>query len=202
MEKMTMQINKKNVLFIILTALTFLLVGCQDNQQIIPLLGSTKGQKGASVAKRFQGSAQKGPTTIESAIELSEKYAKLVEETAALRQKKQDITAENSRLKEQIGQCRSQLKQTQKELAEANDLLIEMRIELNNWKNDILGFRNEMRDADKAQLDALLKILKTLGGEIEAESAQGRITESSVRPQNELSQPRPESTPAIGEPNE
>ena len=45
-----------------------------------------------------------------------------------------------------------------------------MRIELNNWKSNILGFRDEMRNADNAQLDALVKILEVLGGQAKADS--------------------------------
>ena len=44
--------------------------------------------------------------------------------------------------------------------------MLQTRIELNNWKNDVLGFRGEMQDAQKAQLEALLKILKLMGGEV------------------------------------
>ncbi len=65
-----------------------------------------------------------------------------------------------------------QLQQTQKELAEANDLLIEMRIELNNWKTDVLGFRDEMRDAETAQLQTLFRILQVLGGQVDAGPAR------------------------------
>ena len=196
-----MQTNKKNMFLAIVTVLTFLLVGCQAPQKI-SLLGSTKGQESSSVAKRFNESTQKGPTAVESAIELSGKYAALSEETAVLRQKSQNLIAENRRLKDQLSQCQVQSKQTQKELAEANDLLIEMRIELNNWKVDILGFRDEMRDADKAQLETLLKILKILGGEVKTVSAQGKIADSDARAPNEPGQSRPKRTPTIGEPNE
>ena len=198
---MTMQ-TKKNMLFAIITALTFLLVGCLDSHQITPLPGSTKGQANLSVAKRFQGTTQKGPTAIESAIELSEKYAELSEKAAVLRQKNQNLTTENSRIKEQLTHYQSQLKQTQKELSEANDLLIEMRIELNNWKTDILGFRGEMRNADKAQLKALLKILKALGGEVKNEPVQGEFTKSAAQATDESGRSRPEETQIKGEPNE
>jgi len=61
--------------------------------------------------------------------------------------------------------------------------MIEMRIELNNWKTNILGFREEMRDADTAQLQALLRILNILGGEIKAESAQHENARASSEPQ-------------------
>jgi septal ring factor EnvC (AmiA/AmiB activator) len=105
------------------------------------------------------------PTAVESAIALSDKYAKLSDEASALRQEKQSLNSENQRLKDELQTCRSRLEQTQKELNDTNDLIVEMRVELNNWKNDVLGFRGEMREAEKAQLEALLKILKLMGGE-------------------------------------
>jgi septal ring factor EnvC (AmiA/AmiB activator) len=105
------------------------------------------------------------PTAVESAIALSDKYAKLSEEATALRQSKQTLETENQKLTTDLKNCRSQLEQAQKELAQANDLLVQTRLELNNWKNDVLGFRGEMRDAQKAQLETLYKILKLMGGE-------------------------------------
>ena len=77
---------------------------------------------------------------------------------------------------EQVASLDGQLQQTQKELAEANGLLIEMRIELNNWKADILGFREEMRNAETAQLETLLRILKILGGQVTTEPARAEVT--------------------------
>jgi hypothetical protein len=47
-----------------------------------------------------------------------------------------------------------------------------MIVELNNWKADVIGFRQEMRSAEKAQLEALLKILQILGGEVDLELRQ------------------------------
>jgi uncharacterized protein YeaO (DUF488 family) len=105
-------------------------------------------------------------------MQLSQKHAELSEEAAALRRRNEDLTFTNRRLEEQVTALEARLHQTQKELTEANDLLIAMRIELNNWKMDILGFRDEMRDAETAQLQALLKILKVLGGEVTVETAK------------------------------
>lgn len=141
-----------------------------------------------SVAKRFQESTKQGPTVVESAIELSEKYAKLSEEAAALRQEKQNLSAKNQQLKDQVGALGAQLQQAQKELTEANDFMIEMRIELNNWKADILGFREEMRDADTAQLETLLRILTILGGEVKAELVKGENKSSAAVSMSETSQ--------------
>ncbi|MHC4364891.1 MAG: hypothetical protein ACYSTJ_05430 [Planctomycetota bacterium] len=128
------------------------------------------GKSANSVSTRFQEPAPKGPTAVESAVELSQKYAKLSEQHDTLRQQKNQLDTQNRSLSEQVTDLEAKLQQTQKELNEANDLLIEMRIELNNWKTNILGFRDEMRDAEKEQLNALIRILTVLGGEIEPQS--------------------------------
>lgn len=175
-----MQTNKKIIAFLIPPVLIFLLSSCQIPDGPVKIIfppdpaERQQSSDGIGVAKRFRESAPQGPTAVESAIELSEKYAKLSEEVVVLRQKNRDLIAENHRLKTRFTSCQAELNQTQKELTEANDLLIEMRIELNNWKTDILGFRDEMRDAEKTQLETLLKILKILGGEVKAKSGQNQ----------------------------
>ncbi len=67
------------------------------------------------------------------------------------REENKRLTADNEALLQQIAALEAKLKQTQKELGEANELLIEMLTELNTWKSNILGFRGEMRDAAKAR---------------------------------------------------
>jgi septal ring factor EnvC (AmiA/AmiB activator) len=108
-------------------------------------------------------------TAVDSAIALSDRYAKLSEEASALRVQKQNLDAENQRLKNELKVAQDHLEKAQKDLDEVNDLLVEMRVELNNWKTDVLGFRGEMREAEKAQLEALVKILKMLGAEIKTD---------------------------------
>ncbi len=186
-----MQTNKKTILLMILLVPVLLLSNCVSVQELPKVavisdstarLSSTKSEKqqSDSVAKRFQESASQQSTVVESAMELSKEHAKLSEEAAVLRQEKKDLTARNLQLKGQVVTLEAQLQQTQRELSEANDLLITMRIELNNWKTDILGFRDEIRDAETAQLEALLKILKVLGGEVETKSAQAEDTSSTT----------------------
>ena len=186
-----MQTNKKTILLMILLVPVFLLSNCvivQEPPKVAVISDSTarlsspksEKQQGDSVAKRFQESASQQSTVVASAMELSKKHAILSEEAAVLRQENRDLTARNLQLKDQVVTLEAQLQQTQRELSEANDLLITMRIELNNWKIDILGFRDEIRDAETAQLEALLKILKVLGGEVKTKSAQGEDTSSTT----------------------
>ena len=202
-----MQANKKIMLLLIPSLLISLLSGCPVPEEPIKVIltpNSAEIAQSSSVKKRFQESAAKAPTLVESAIELSGKYAKLAEQSAMLQRKSQELISENAHLKDQVAELADQLQQTQKELTEANDFLIEMRIELNNWKTDVLGFRGQMRDAEKAQLEALLKILKILGGEVKAESAtDGQASSTAVPP----GQPTPQlqsrhAGTTLGESNE
>lgn len=177
-----MRYYKKTVVIVLLVPILFL-SGCTTEQRPVQSVVPphlVEMQQGEVVAKRFQGSNLQTPTAVESAIELSERYAALSEDAAALRQQNQSMMTKNQQLNDQIVELKAQLQQAQKELKEANDLLIEMRIELNNWKNNILGFREEMREAQTAQLEALFKILQLLGGEITVESANSGNVGSAV----------------------
>jgi len=198
-----MQISKKNI-FLLLTMLTILSFGCATppGRVDVVLPSDRSEQQSDAVAKRFQESSSKGRTVVESAIELSEKYARLSEQTSQLREKNKDLINENAMLKKQAASLEAELEQTQKELTEANDLLIEMLTELNNWKNSILGFRNEMREAEKAQLEALLKVLEILGGEIEVEAVQYEDTAPNDVLPDQSEQYEVPKSPNLSEPNE
>jgi len=185
MEKSTMKSNKKTIFILISLMPIFLLSNCvsvQEPPKVAARPDSTEIQQSASVAKRFQESASQiqNPTVVASAMELSKKHVILSEQATVLRQQNRELIVQKQQLKDQVVALETQLRQTQKELTEANDLLITMRIELNNWKVDILGFRDEIRNAETAQLEALFKILKVLGGEVKTKSAQAEDTSSTT----------------------
>ena len=125
----------------------------------------TREKNNENVSKRFEESAKSGENVVRSAVELSEKYAKQSSELSDLKEENKELLKENQELKDNIALLEPKLKQTQKELEAANNLLVEMRVELNNWNNNVLGFRDEMRMAEKAQLETLHRILRILGGE-------------------------------------
>jgi chromosome segregation ATPase len=171
-----MERKNKTICSLILFVTLLFIQGCsnvQNPQEANMHPGLSEIIQNDSVARRFQESSPQSPTAVESAIELSKKYAKLNDEASQLRQQNDQLAARNQQLRDQIDNIETQLQQTQKELAEANKVLIEMRLELNNWKSNVLGFRDEMRDAETAQLEALIKILHVLGGEVRIESVQG-----------------------------
>lgn len=177
-----MKTNKKTILFLSLIPI-FLLLNCvsvQEPPRLSARAVSVQKQQTTSVGNRFQESAPK-TTVVESAMELSQKHARLSEQTAELRQQNRELAAGNQQLKEKVVALEAQLQQAQTELTEANDILVAMRIELNNWKLNILGFRDEIRNAETAQLEALLKILQVLGGEVKLKTAKSNDDTSSTK---------------------
>jgi len=161
-----MKTNKINMLLLLnLSLLLFTVPGCSLPQGPIDIVVTPKSrspQQAGDVAKRFSEQEPQKPTVVESAMALSEKYAKLSNEAASLKQQNKELLTDNQRLSDQLSSVEDELLQAQKELTEANDLLVEMRVELNNWKTNVLGFREEMRQADTEQLKALFKILTVL----------------------------------------
>jgi chromosome segregation ATPase len=170
-----MKTDKKIALFLIPSMLIFIMSSCsiyRERPDAIVLSDFEQGRDMDLLERRFKEPDPQERTTVEPAIELSKRYAELSEETAALKLQSGDLIAENDQLKGHIDALEAELLKTQEELAQANNLLRDMVIELNNWKTNVIGFRDEMRGAEKAQLEALLKILKVLGGEVKAESAE------------------------------
>ena len=130
--------------------------------------------------RRFETTGERSLDPVQSVLMWSEKYEELSIKNNLLREKSSEIRDENSALKKRIETLETELEKSKKELAEANAFLQKMHLELNEWKNDVLGFRDEMRNADKVQLAALAKILRVLGAEPMAESQN---EEDSIAPE-------------------
>lgn len=104
-----------------------------------------------------------GPSPIEQALELSRKLKQAEEDVESLRKENKDLVERSAKLTTQAAQATMELSQAQRELQDANVMLREMKTELNNWKANVLGFRDEMRTAAAAQLDGTRRILRLLG---------------------------------------
>jgi chromosome segregation ATPase len=199
-----MKTKKKIKFFLIPSMVIFIMSSCsvyRERPDDITLSDFDQTRDRDLLERRFKEPDPQEVTAVEPAIELSKRYAELSDETAELKLKNQDLTAENHQLKVQVDALEAELLKTQEELAQANSLLREMVIELNNWKTNVIGFRDEMRGAEKAQLEALLKILEVLGGEVKAESVEagaGPAVISAAKPaRSELRE-----SPTAGEANE
>jgi hypothetical protein len=107
-------------------------------------------------------------TAVDSALAWSEKYTQAVERLLKTQQENRALLEENRQLAAQAAKLQAELDQLRKELTDANAMLMEMRQALENWKRDVLGFRGEIRAAQGAQMDALSKVLRLLGGEVQA----------------------------------
>lgn len=104
------------------------------------------------------------PGAVENVVLLNEKLAYAQEKLLAAQADNRRLNEQTARQRDEVHTLKTQLAVTQKELADANDLLREMRQGLDKWKSDVLGFREEMRTAQKAELEAMIKILTLLGG--------------------------------------
>jgi len=128
--------------------------------------------------EKYEGGAGSSLTSVESSLLLSEKYAALAVESEKTRQENKRLSDLNVELATQNAKLQAELEQASKELKEANAMLIDMRVEINNWKNSVLGFRDEMRAAQKAQLEAMVRIMQLLGGESREEGTSPQTGQS------------------------
>jgi chromosome segregation ATPase len=155
-----MTANKKIFSFLLLLLVTFL-TGCQDMSSA----NNTNVPPAITSANRFQEPA-KSPTAVDAAVQLAQEHAKVLEENNSLKQQIQILTAQNDQLKKQVAALEPELKQAKKELNQANDFLVDMTTELNNWKVQILGYQDEMRQSNKAEMQMLIKIAQAMGAEV------------------------------------
>ncbi len=156
-------------------ALVIIASGCQWVQPPAPLVGDPVSvspepppavKSGSrSLEHRFTEGSSDSADAVKTAVLWSEKYERLLETNNELRERNMRLFEENTRLKKETEELGGRLSRAQKELDEANEFLQKMHLELNQWKSDVLGFREELRQAQAAQLQALGKILRILGAE-------------------------------------
>lgn len=179
------------VLMVLSLTLLPLIVGCTGGQKPVkivfpPEFGDNERPQSAANPNRFEQESIAQTNSIEAAIEMSEKYDRLSNEANELKQKNKNLQQENQNVRNKYLQTQAELDRTQKELGQANDLIMEMRVEINNWKADVLGFREEMRQADIAQLQTLTKIVELLGGDVPQKLA---VADNIKQPQPTVTDP-------------
>jgi len=177
-----MRVKKTTIIFFLpLTIIA--LTGCRLVDEPIAIgLASPARQQPApeanvsdeTIEKRFTDSQNDSTDAVQSALIWSQKYEELSQKNEKLREEKNSLAVENTELKHKLSQLGAELNRAKQELADANGFLQQMQIELTKWKGDVLGFRDEMRNAQAAQLEALKRILRVLG----AETVQSNETES------------------------
>jgi septal ring factor EnvC (AmiA/AmiB activator) len=128
-----------------------------------------------------------GDTAVKSALEWAKKYTEKTEEADRLQQEVRTLTEDKDALTKQVAKLEKELDQAERELQEANTMLIDQRKELGAWKQNVLGYRDEMRGASQAQMEALAKILRLLGGEIQIRGASAPPPGATATKEKEIS---------------
>ncbi|AQT66938.1 hypothetical protein STSP2_00076 [Anaerohalosphaera lusitana] len=168
----------RSVISIAVIAVSLVLTGCAEMEKPVEirLTEPAKPAQATTERQRFDGA-----TAQQEAQAASQVYTTriLTEENKELRKQIDELTAEKEALMEdnQVLEKRAvllkeNLAQTEKELEEANELLIDMRMELDKWKENVLGYREELRTVHTEQLRALAKILKLMGAEMVQQEQQ------------------------------
>lgn len=161
------------------------LAGCYwTGEKIIPLSGEpqpvaatmTVRQDDASLEQRFSDSERTDSSKIVAIW--SQRYEELSKQYEDLKKEHVAMVEQNNRMQKDTTVMKMELEQTRKELQQCNALLQDAHVELSKWKADVLGFREEMRQAQTAQLLALSKILRILG----AESIESQVEQPKSAP--------------------
>ncbi len=107
-------------------------------------------------------------TAVESALEWASKYAEVAANRDELLRENLELKDADQTRNHKVRALEQQLARAEKELQEANDMLLLMQDELSKWKASIIGYRQEMRDAMSVQLDATRELLSYVKGEFTA----------------------------------
>jgi septal ring factor EnvC (AmiA/AmiB activator) len=167
---------KKIVLASLLMALA--VAGCEQmgysrDEKSAPAPEASRGSESLQKsAVKNENETAESPSAVEAALTWAQRYSEATAKVEKLQQENRDIAAKNQQLQDQVQKLQMELDVTQKELSAANKMLLEMRVNLEKWQASVLGYRQEMREAQQAQLAALSRILRLLGGEVTSPSSQ------------------------------
>lgn len=158
----------KNLTITIFVSLIMLQLGCTIVDRAIPPQSYQPAAAPTveTMENRFSESKEADTNAVESALMWSNKYEELLVKIEKLRDDNSKLSISNTNLKHDTQKLQDELDRTKAELKDANEFLQEMNLQLSKWKGDVLGFRDEMRNAQATQLEALKQIMKILGAEL------------------------------------
>ena len=144
-------------------------------------------------------------TAPDAAVDMALQWAKRCSDLSRQLQQANGQTSvlkkENAEFKQNITKLQANLSIAEKELRDANLMLMELQKQLETWKTNVLGFRQEMRQAQEAELKALTKVLKLLGGEVvqAADAADAETKPVSREASSNDTPPTSHKAPPAGE---
>ncbi|MCE5326292.1 MAG: hypothetical protein LLG01_07730 [Planctomycetaceae bacterium] len=143
--------------------------------------GEAQSDYMAKAARAESGAG--GESAVDTALAWAKKYAEAQMRVATLEQENRTLSDRNRVVTTQLDTAKGQLTTAQRELAEANAMMKDLEARLAKWQESVLGYRQEMREAQKAQMDAMVKVIRLLGGEAPAtQSAPRSETTAGARP--------------------
>ncbi|MEN6309379.1 MAG: hypothetical protein ABFD91_16655 [Anaerohalosphaeraceae bacterium] len=158
-------------------AVIVMLAGCRmTEERIIPLMTSQPEppkeaaplvvtQDSASLERRFTDPVQTQTDPSQLMAMWAQRYEESSRQNEKLRENSSNLVLENARLMQENEKLKLELQECRRDIEQSNTLLEQAHVELSKWKADVLGFRDEIRQAQTAQLSALTKILRVLGAE-------------------------------------
>ena len=149
-----------------------------------PTATQPSGQASYMSKDGVRGADKDGEDLPSIAMQYLQKYSDAQEKLVKLQQDNRELTDRELKLGEQNAKLQADLAASQGQLKDANAMLLEMRQELEKWKTNVLGYRQEMRDSQQAQLAALSRILKLLGGEVPPASSQPATEPAGAEPRS------------------
>ncbi len=102
-------------------------------------------------------------SAVDRALLYADKYMQESERCEKLRGEIRTLEDQRQADRKTIDTLRAELAAAQQELDQANAMIREINTELKQWKQDVLGFRNDMLAAQEAQLRGINMILKVVG---------------------------------------
>lgn len=164
----------KTVIFYIMTII--LLAGCEIFNEPTPItspgaLQTDQAQiarTDTTMARRFTEPDQNMDDTdmVGNVLMWSKRHDELLEKNQAVREINNALRQEKMNFERELEQLQLELDRTKKELEEAITFMQDQEAELNKWRTDVLGHREEIRQIHTVQLQALEKIMKLLGAEM------------------------------------
>ena len=140
---------KKTLL--VLSLVIIVLSGCNINvpEEMVPdpFMASNKNANSSDPvatdsAKRFTSNTT-DDSSYQDARDWAEKYKELKAKNTQLEKYNAELAADNKRLVKRFDAMKVSLEMTEKELSDANEMLIVQNKDLVNWKANVLGFREE-----------------------------------------------------------
>ena len=110
---------------------------------------------------------QSDPSAVDSAMVWAKKYTEATEKIMQLEKDRRALVEENSKKADRIADIEKQLAQAQKEIDDANALLIRYNKELAQWKAQVLDYRDEIRKGLDEVIAKQIDIIRILGGELD-----------------------------------